>query len=1096
MRSLIYLITFIVYTLPVFGQSQWANYVNDHIIYATAVEGDIVWVGSQGGLTKINRVTGEKQSFLPSNSGMKGFGIQSILVEDDGTKWLGGENGGLMRFDGTDWEAFTYINTGDTLISISKIQQAPNGDIWLKSVINGNCSGCPKVFRYDGSSFERMDNYFGIGNPNNGSGAIQDFDIAANGDVWVYAYSYQQGFEYYIQQFSGGAVVASYNPTDIGLLPDEYISRIMVSQTGEVYCMTTQYSFQLGNKTRLRALVGSTWALVPIQGEDSVSGYPYYFFKSEDGNIYMQFTDTNTNETIFKRFNGSTWTGWDENDLVGLPPGYGPNLLNVDAEGHWWINNYSIAGIHAPKLFEYDGTAFKAYDTEFFPLMFNYVNAVAVDCEGNTWFGGDGLNKFDGTNWTDFDANAIGTAVNAWSMTMDQENCVLWVASYGITGTYGVVSYDGNVFKKYNTGGSAFKVKIASDGTVWVATTSNGLGRFDGTNWTWFNESNSPLANWVYDIALDASDGVWAATYENGLVHWDGNTWQQFNESNSPVNNYSSLIYIDAAGMVWTHNNDGDLLRFDGQNWQTIPTNPQGYVNRIIEESPGKYWIALSGGALLWDGNTFEKYEVANSQIGSNYVWDIYIDPYGNKWFTNLAGVSVFNENGISNRLINPPYGVTGTVFFDTDQDGNQAPTGEPGLPGQQITLQPDNITTYSTHGGFYKLHPTPGNHQITIQPDAPYVPTTATTLDLLMGNDDQSSFDFGAWTANPPDSLGLDITAGRARCSETTTVWVQATNFGLFDVAGTVTLEYDPLASFVSADPAPTSMSGNSLTWDFSGLSPYEYSPFKVIFQNPNADFVGEWLDFTTTAVASGSGQSISDAAATEVRCSFDPNEKHAAPTGESVAQYSLLGDALDYTIFFQNKGNDTAFIVIIRDTLDSDLDAASFQLLSNSHPVRVERQGTVLTFFFENINLLWEATDEPASHGFVKYRIRPNTGLPDPTDIQNTAHIYFDFNPAIVTNTTVNTLVETLPFLATDEPVVRPTILISPNPNSGSFWVETSGEGPWTATVSDLSGRVVRQLSSLGKKASVEGLASGFYIVTIKQDGLISNEKVMVGN
>jgi len=473
----------------------------------------------------------------------------------------------------------------------------------------------------------------------------------------------------------------------------------------------------------------------------------------------------------------------------------------------------------------------------------------------------------------------------------------------------------------------------------------------------------------------------------------------------------------------------------------------------------------------------------------------VHVDPYGNKWMIYFEGISVYNENGISNRLINPPSSVIGTVFFDTDQDGNHAPTGEPGLPGQQITLQPDNITTYSTYGGFYKLHPQPGNHQITMQPDAPYVPTTASTLDLLMGSGDQLGFDFGAWTANPPDSIGMELTTGLARCSATTNVWVQVTNFGLFDVAGTVTLNFDPLVGFVSAAPAPTSINGYSLTWDFTGLGPYAYDPIKVVFQNPNADFVGEWLDFNATATLSGSGQNTSDVAATEVRCSFDPNEKQAAPTGESVAQYSLLGDALDYTVFFQNKGNDTAFIVVIRDTLDSDLDAASFQLLASSHPVRVERQGSVLTFFFENINLLWEASDEPGSHGFVKYRIRPNTGLPDPTDIQNTAHIYFDFNPAIVTNTTGNTLVETLPFLATDDTVVKPRINVYPNPNNGSFTVEVNGDGPWTATVSDVAGRQVKAVEAVGKAANFDGLRTGFYFVTIWQNGQVATQKIVVG-
>ena len=51
---------------------------------------------------------------------------------------------------------------------------------------------------------------------------------------------------------------------------------------------------------------------------------------------------------------------------------------------------------------------------------------------------------------------------------------------------------------------------------------------------------------------------------------------------------------------------------------------------------------------------------------------------------------------------------------------------------------------------------------------------------------------------------------------------------------------------------------------------------------------------------------------------------------------------------------------------------------------------------------------TNEPESHGFVTYEVEANEnfgGL-----IENTAHIIFDSNPAIVTNTTKNTLVDSI--------------------------------------------------------------------------------------
>ena len=46
--------------------------------------------------------------------------------------------------------------------------------------------------------------------------------------------------------------------------------------------------------------------------------------------------------------------------------------------------------------------------------------------------------------------------------------------------------------------------------------------------------------------------------------------------------------------------------------------------------------------------------------------------------------------------------------------------------------------------------------------------------------------------------------------------------------------------------------------------------------------------------------------------------------------------------------------------------------------------------------------------SRGFVKFRVDLLPDLPIGTVIENTGYIYFDANPAIITNTTVNTIIE----------------------------------------------------------------------------------------
>jgi len=132
-----------------------------------------------------------------------------------------------------------------------------------------------------------------------------------------------------------------------------------------------------------------------------------------------------------------------------------------------------------------------------------------------------------------------------------------------------------------------------------------------------------------------------------------------------------------------------------------------------------------------------------------------------------------------------------------------------------------------------------------------------------------------------------------------------------------------------------------------------------------------------------------------------------------EYAENYSLFDETLEYTIRFQNTGNDTAFNVVLRDTLDKKLDWTTFRPVVSSHPYETllnSKDGAV-EFSFRDILLPDSTTNEPLSHGFITYKITPQQGLPEHTFIENTASIYFDFNPPIVTNTTQNVLVSELP-------------------------------------------------------------------------------------
>lgn len=133
-------------------------------------------------------------------------------------------------------------------------------------------------------------------------------------------------------------------------------------------------------------------------------------------------------------------------------------------------------------------------------------------------------------------------------------------------------------------------------------------------------------------------------------------------------------------------------------------------------------------------------------------------------------------------------------------------------------------------------------------------------------------------------------------------------------------------------------------------------------------------------------------------VQGSFDPNDKQCLE-GNKIAT-SELGNNLHYQIRFQNEGTDTAFNVTIADTLSAKYDESSFQLLSSSHPCIIKRKGNIIHFEFANIQLPYKTINEPASHGYVSFVVKPKNTLISGDSLNNRASIYFDFNLPIVTN------------------------------------------------------------------------------------------------
>ncbi|SFG01196.1 DUF7619 domain-containing protein [Pontibacter chinhatensis] len=238
----------------------------------------------------------------------------------------------------------------------------------------------------------------------------------------------------------------------------------------------------------------------------------------------------------------------------------------------------------------------------------------------------------------------------------------------------------------------------------------------------------------------------------------------------------------------------------------------------------------------------------------------------------------------------------------------------------------------------------------------------------------------------------------------------------------------------------------------------------------------------------------------------SFDPNDKLVTPVGRTEENYTPTNTALKYKIRFQNTGTDVAYRVVVVDTLSEHLDLSTLQLGAASHTHRFEVSGKgrpVLTWTFDNIMLPDSTADEPGSHGYIQFSIKPKADLPEKTAVENFANIFFDFNSPVRTNVTLNRIYDMPPVVDEAVRVHLEDVLATPSiaafePAAGKVGAEVTITGKrFASTPTDnkvyLNGTAATVVSATGSELRIlvpAGAATGALKVITPDGGVTASE------
>jgi uncharacterized repeat protein (TIGR01451 family) len=343
----------------------------------------------------------------------------------------------------------------------------------------------------------------------------------------------------------------------------------------------------------------------------------------------------------------------------------------------------------------------------------------------------------------------------------------------------------------------------------------------------------------------------------------------------------------------------------------------------------------------------------------------------------------------------------------------------------------------------------------------------------------DQSSLSVNGWCQN--DSIYFTITntgspgGGDMECYAP--VWLTVN--GMVTFTDSIMLQGGQTITYA--------FEGNGQTWILNAsqhpLHPGNSQPNAFVERCGNA---ANWNPGEVNDYPQDDADPVIDIYCEEVSGSYDPNDKRGYPSGVTNMNYIQPNQQLQYVIRFQNTGNDTAFTVVIRDTLDTDLNIFTVTPGVSSHPYSFQMYGPrVLEWTFNNINLPDSTTDSAGSNGFVTFHVEQIPNLAPGTEIFNEASIYFDLNSPIITNTTVHRIyegfVDVLNLQEINESIRQ--VLIYPNPTSGSITVNSKEAIYQEYIIYDDMGRIMISGTLTGTETvvSLAGLSKGLYMLKV---------------
>jgi len=572
------------------------------------------------------------------------------------------------------------------------------------------------------------------------------------------------------------------------------------------------------------------------------------------------------------------------------------------------------------------------------------------------------------------------------------------------------------------------------------------------------------------------------------------------------INNYDYwIVCIDTSGaIVWQNclggtNSDG---AYAGQALADGGFLFSGYTQSNDVDVTG-YHAGNDGWTIRTDSSGQLQWQMSLGGTADDNGWAVAEMDNGKLLTTLITGSNdgtVSGNHGADDiwvAQLSADYNqVTGRIYYDANANG-QYDLGDRVLANKKITETTTGRIAFSKFNGTYSI-PVFDTGSFVIVPDTVPLfvaqPASHSALFTASSGEIDTLNDF-AIVADTTPVADLEVTVNTYsafRPGFSGYYFIYCRNNGNIPQSGELVIRPDSALQFGYSSITPTTITADSVVIPIDTLDPFGYRFVLVRFRVDSVTPIGTILG--TTALlnpVSGDANPGNNTATdfTRVSGSYDPNDKNVS------RDYILTSEIADrpklvYTIRFQNTGTDTAFTIVVQDTLSTLLDISTLTVEAVSHPVSVDfvNEKRLLKFSFPDILLPDSNTNELMSHGLIVYSIRPYATLGAGEDITNQAAIYFDYNAAVMTNTVHTRVI--FPTSVSGHGS-RQNLFIYPNPARDAISIRLPenflrGEAEVYNTMGQ---RVLRTTFNQEKEISIPlgGIPGGMYFLKVNIDGQV---------